>query len=349
MQNKAEFFLFLLLLTCSSCSSIYRFSVDVQEPALITLPVSAQNVLILNNAVAQPQSYGIEQTFDEQPVGSNLDLDTLVWLAINEIATVFNESNFFNTVAFYRNPIRTDTEWASIKILSPEEQSDFYYLEDYDALLTIDRLLFSVKNNVKKVRTGAFFVDSDASVDLRIDGIITCSMYAYGKETPEATFTLSDSLFTKSPVSNDSILLFKHIPEYLLGLFSRQIGNKAATRFIPTWQTEERMLFTGQSSRIKEAVGYARNNRWAGAETIWMAEMEKTTKPEDRAKLAYNLAVVNEMQDKFEPALAWLQQTKEYLRGVSNSEMTELTDKYIAALERRIQNNRLLDLQWGIE
>jgi hypothetical protein len=310
-------------------------------------------VLILNNTVTQPDDHGIEQIFDGQPVEMNLAsvIDSMAWLAIDEISIIFDESNFFNEVAFYREPVRTDSEWLSVKTLSPEDQSDFYYLNDYDALFVIDRLLFSVKEDVKKIQTGAFSIQPTFYVDMRVEATISCSMYIYGEETPVTTFSITDSLFVKSTILNsDSTFFLKEIPEYVMRRLSWQLGNQAATRFIPTWRTEERTLFTGYGSRMKEATGYVNNKRWANAEALWMAELERKTQPADKAKLAYNLAVANEMQDKFEQALTWAKQARDYLTAANqqnNSPEAAIVNNYFSELERRMQNNRLLDLQWG--
>ncbi|MCL1932784.1 MAG: DUF6340 family protein [Candidatus Azobacteroides sp.] len=354
MKNNAEKILLLLLLLCTSCSSIYRFSVDIQEPAPVTLPVSAQNVLILNNAVVQPKGYGIERTFDGQSIPSDylLSLDSLIWPATDEIAAVLNESNFFNTVAIYQKPLRTDSDRFSQPYLSPELQSDFYDSENFDALFVINQLLFSLKEDINKNKVGILSDGLTAFVDLRADGVISCSMYTYGDEKPITTFNISDSLFFKSMVNIDPIVLLKEIPEYVFRELSIELGNQAAKRFIPTWKTSDRTLFTGSNSRMQEAAGYAANHQWTKAEPIWANEFEKKTKPADKAKIAFNLAVANEMQDKFESALEWAQKAKEYLKNANpnnDSKETELTDEYISELERRIQNNQLLDLQWGKE
>jgi len=345
--------LFLLLLTCSSCSSLYKFSIDVQEPAPVTLPVSAQNVLILDNTTVQPKNYGINRAFNGQslPTDYPLSLDSTVWSATDEIAGVLSDSHFFNTIAVYKEPLGLKTEWLSVNALSSEEQSDFYDNENYDALLVIDRLLFSVNENVKKMQSYSYSDQTAGFVDLRIDGVLTCSMYFHGKEKPLTTFSVSDSLFVKSIIEGDSITFFKGIPEYVLHELSRQLGDQAAKRFIPTWNTVERILFTNYSARMQEATGYAANRKWANAESIWNTELEKRTKPLDKAKISFNLAIANEMQDKLDSALEWAQKAKGLLNGKQYDDLqeTDLVNKYISELGRRIQNNRLLDLQWGRE
>jgi len=350
MKNSAGIFLFLLLLTCTSCSSLYRFAIDVQEPAAVTLPVSAQNVLILNNTVKQPINYGIERAFNEKPIREDypLSLDSTVWTAINEIAGVLEESNFFRTVAVYGDSIRTDTEWLSLYGLSPEDQSDFYNMGNYDALLVVNRILFAMNEYV--IQTGISDSEITGLVNLRANGILTCSMYSYGKDKPLTTFTIIDSVFTKSVVDGDSTIFFKEIPEFMLHELSGRLGNQAAQRFTPTWKTVERTVFRGFSARMQEAAGYAANRQWANAESLWTTELEKKTNPVDKAKIAFNLAVANEMQDKLDSAYTWVQKAKEYLENVDqikHSQEIEYTNKYFSNLEQRIQNNRLLDLQWG--
>ena len=327
----------------------------MQEPAQVTLPVSAQNVLILNGAVAQPEEYGIERTFNGQwlPVNYPLSLDSMVWSAIGEIAGVLNDSHFFKNIAVYAKPLRRDTEWLSVFGISPELQSDFYNAENYDALFVIHRLLFAVKENVKKIPE--FFSSPDLMsvfVDLHTEGIITCSMYSHGNEKPLTTFTITDSLIVKSIFDGDSIAFFKEIPEDALHELARELGSQAATRFIPTWKTVDRIIFTGYNARMQEAASYATSRKWENAESLWTIEFGKRTKPVDRAKIAFNLAVANEMQDKLDAAWDWVQKAKEQLENAKeydDSQEMKFTNKYISDLEQRIQNNRLLDLQWGKE
>ena len=354
MKNNVGKILYLLLLICSSCSSTYRFSIEVQEPAMITLPVSAQNVLILNNTVTQPSDHGIERNINGNSISADypLSLDSTVWSAMDEIAVIFDESDFFNTVATYNVPVREDDEWLSMNHLSPELQSNLYDTDNFDALFVIERLFLFLKENVKPINNGAPPSEQTAFIDLRADGVITCSMYVYGNEKPFITFQVSDSLILKTMMYNDSITIFKNIPEYTFNVLSIELGNKVAKCFIPTWKTEKRSLFVNFDSRMQEAAGYAANSKWTDAESIWITEFEKKTKPADKAKIAFNLAVANEMQDRFEPALDWARKAKEYIESVrtkNDSQEIELIDNYIPKIEQRIKSNQLLDLQWGEE
>ena len=334
----------------TSCSSVYRFSIDVQDPAVVTLPVFAQNVLIIDNTVTQPLNYGITQIFNGQPVNTDsLSLDSMVRVAGEEISIVLDESNFFNTIALYNSSLRTDTGWLSRTVLSQEKQSELYEIGDFNTLFVIDRLLFSFKQDVKRLHNNE---SSSMINNIIAEGMITCSVYYLGRENPISTFSISDSLFLRTLDFNDSITVFKKIPEYVLYKLSYILGNLAAKRIIPTWKTVSRMLYVGNNSRMQEAAGYALNNKWAISESIWNDELEKRKKFVDKAKIAFNLAVANEMQDKIGNAFVWAENAIEYLKHVDReknlSEIVE-ADNYLMDLSTRLQNNRLLDVQWGNE
>ena len=352
MKNIAQKVLFLLLIIFSSCSSTYHFSVEVQEPAAITLPVSAQNVLILNNTLTQPIEYGIERKLDGKSISSDypLSLDSAAWSAIDEISYILGKSDFFNTVAVYNQSLRKDNEWLSILQLSTEQKNELFDIGNYNALLVIDRLLISLNQNVTKIKLDVFNSFLSAFVDLRAYGILTCSMYTPENEKQLIRFVVSDSLFAKSTIYTDSTEIFKDIPNYILHELSYNLGSKVANCFIPSWKSVDRFLFISQNPRMREAVSYAANYKWVNAESIWKAQLDKNNKPVENAKIAYNLAVANEMQDKFETALEWILKAKEYMKNVNidnNSQETERIDKYTTELGQRVQNNRLLDLQFG--
>lgn len=42
----------------SSCSGMLYTTIDVLRPAKVSFPVDVNNLLIVNNAASQPQSYG---------------------------------------------------------------------------------------------------------------------------------------------------------------------------------------------------------------------------------------------------------------------------------------------------
>jgi hypothetical protein len=352
-KNVSSLLFVAFLITLCSCGSVKKFAIEIQEPALITLPVSTQNVLILNNTVPQPINYGIEQSLDSKPLeqAPAISLDSAPLVTIQTLSKLMVASDFYNEVSIYKDSIRSDGEWLSVSWL-PKEIQDEFYDENYDALITIDRLLYLIKENVKKPKI-AGDVSEVVFVDARVDAVLTCSIYLYGKDSPYKTISISDSLFFKTSVFNDSAAIFKELPEYLTNELAIFLGEKAATYFIPTWKAVDRMIYTDSRARMKEAYSYATGGqKWAKAESIWQIEFENRSKSIDKAWIALNLAVANEMQDQFESAIGWAEKAKQLFAESNPAQYSnEITfsGQYSLELQKRIQYNRLLNAQWGTE
>jgi hypothetical protein len=350
MKRICLYVIFILLIILNACDSVKKIAIEVQEPAPLTLPVSARNVLILNNAIPQPNNHAVEQLFEGKSVANkySFDLNSTVWLAVETLFDDLSESDFFDEVSVYKKPIREDGEWLTIQPLPEEIQDEFYETEGFDALITIDRLLFRLEENVKKL-TGHNLEDP-IFCDARVDAVISVSYYLRGKQS-ENTFSLSDSVFVKSGFP-DTTVVFREVPDLMIQSASAVLGRQIASRFIPKWKQAERLIFTGLGARAKEAGSYAGAQKWDLAESVWLTELEKKDKILDKARLAANLALANEMQDKFEAALRWAEKAEEYykmedLTKYSNEKV--FVKKYIDELHRRIQNNRLLNVQYGVD
>jgi hypothetical protein len=142
----------------------------------------------------------------------------------------------------------------------------------------------------------------------------------------------------------DTLASFKELPEYLLDDLAYHVGEKITGILIPSWKERQRFLFSGTQARMQEALSFARNGKWNRSETLWMNEYAVKSKPLDKGKLAYNIAVANEMQDRLDSALQWAIVAREHLKAGSAGTTAEI-DQYIQELQERLQDNRLLDLQ----
>jgi tetratricopeptide (TPR) repeat protein len=343
-----------LLLAClwlafGSCETVRKFTIEVQEPASITLPVSAQNVLILNNAITQPAGFGIERELGGIPLTqeSGISFDSLTWTTVNTLADVLAESEFFRKVSVFNDTIRSDDEWLTIVPLSKKLRDVFFETEGYDVLLTIDRQIFQIDESAKKNRTG---FENLFSVDIKGDVATVCSIYLNEREKPLRIFSINDSLFYKNAFVEDSSFVFKKIPEYLLDGLAQTSGKHIAFYFLPMWIQVDRYIFTNSSARMSEANSYAKAQKWLEAESIWKTEYDKKTKPIDQARIALNMAVANEMQDQLHEAIAWAEKALQQLKTTGSSHHSDeksWAKSYIEELNKRIQKNRLLDLQLG--
>jgi hypothetical protein len=346
MKNGIYKVLSFLILTISiSCSSSYQLSIEVLEPASVTLPLQIKRVLVVNNTVGQPNHVGIARIYEEKMIENyELDLDSVSWITVEMLTSRIGKSNFFDNVSFYRKWLRNDTEWMTGIPLSPEIREEIFDIQGFDAIISIDRLLFRLEEEVKNVLPESNNYLS-VFVDNQLEGALTGSVYLYNRETPLSSFTITDSLFHKVHLQADSSSVFKELPESLIDNLAYALSKKLAQHIIPSWRNQERILYTGSNSRMREAFSYTKTGKWDTAEFLWLSEFDKETKNRNKAQIASNIAVANEMQDKLEVALRWAEKAKEYT--ADHSKERTIVDKHISNLQKRIQNNRLLDIQWG--
>jgi hypothetical protein len=353
MKNRiSSILLFGFLIGLSSCGGIKQIAIEIQEPAPITLPVSAQRILVMNNTVPQPVNYGIEQTIDGKSVTEeySLVLDSAVWLVTDALSESLSNAHFFEEVSVYEEPIRTDTEWLAIQTLSEEIKDEFYEMEGFDALITIDRLLFLLNQTAKLTPKEKNISEEKNTCDTRVNAVLTVSFYTYGKKS-KSTFSLSDSVFVALEFQKENLpVTFKRVPYVLINKISQILGDRAASKFIPVWKTVSRFIYTPSDSRLKEAESYANVQRWDVAESLWLEEFEKRTNPFDKARIASNIAVANEIQDKLEVALRWAEKARDYFENTETSKYLSekaLIKDYVAELQQRVQDGQLLDMQLG--
>ena len=349
---KYAFFVGVLLFLLTSCSSVSLFTLEVQKPALITLPLTSRDVVVLNNAVSQPSDQNVIRKYKQQLVENDpIEFDTTSWVAVYTIADILSESDFFDNVEVYTKPIRDDNEFLAQVNLSEEVLSDFFTDLDYDMIVSVDRLVFSIEETANPIAG-----DSDerkikqVMLHMTTHAVISCGVYLKGRTSPLTTFNVRDSLKYSSFLDATPVEIFKSLPESFLEILSVFMAEVAANKLIPSWESADRLLFTSTASRMKEAFNYANTSNWDRSIEIWESLLKEKTKPLDKARLASNLAVGYEVKEKLDESLQWAQQSQAYFKEAGKSASKEEQDwieSYIPQLENRFQDNKLLDIQWG--
>lgn len=350
LKNTVAFVLIAFLL--SACSSVRIFTLEVLEPAPITIPSKFENVIILNNTVVQPSSQSVFLQYQKEAIEDfPLDFDTATWVAIYSAADVLTESGFFENVDIYTKPTRKDNDLLSQKVLEKSVLDDFFLDMDYDAIISVDRMIFSVNQVTKPIDKSESKKLKRTIINNATYGLISCGVYTKDRPTPLTQFSVTDSLIFNSYFEGDSIGIFKTFPESIIRALSVSLAENVANKFIPTWSQVKRLLYNSEESRMREAHSYASSGDWDSALSIWSSLMEETEKPLKKAKLSSNVAVAFEMKDLFEAAKAWAIQSEKYFKkngSPDSSEDMQWIQSYILSLDNRISNNKLLDIQWGV-
>ncbi|MDR2086688.1 MAG: DUF6340 family protein [Dysgonamonadaceae bacterium] len=333
-----------LLLTVTACSGIYPLAIEVLEPAPTALPGKVDHIIVVNNTAPQPNDIGVRRIYNDTLVSNYaLDLDSMSLITVEALCTTIEAAHFFDNISLYRHPVRKDKEWMTGIPLPETFKDELFDVYDFDAVISIDRLLFALEEEVK---TNAIELSGNylsVFVSNKVKAALLCTIYPSEKREPGISFALSDSIVDKNTLVTNALTFLKTLPESLIEELAYRMGEKIASRILPVWTTQERIIYTGSHSRMKEAFSYSRRGKWEQAESLWLDLFDRESRNTGKAKLANNIAIANEMQDKLATAQHWAEKAKEYFPA--DTEEKTWANEYVSLLQQRIQNNRILDMQ----
>ncbi|MDR2804888.1 MAG: DUF6340 family protein [Dysgonamonadaceae bacterium] len=333
---------FICIFLLASCSSLYRFTIEVQQPAPITLPPDVVDIAIVNNSAPQPGDKGVTRIYKGAAISDYpLNLDSAANITTASLAAHLQESSFFNRVLVSPASIRTDENWMGSEPLPDAFKNETFAVHGFDGIVSIDRLLFKLDQEVS----------NNYYLNIHLNSIATCTIYVRDRETPLTSFSISDSLAFSTAIWGDTVDIVKYFPESVIGDLAYSIGKQLSERIIPSWIEKERFLYSGSQARMTEALSFARKSRWKQAEALWTNEYARASQPDGKGKLAANLAVASEMQDQFAAALQWATVAQIHFReaGLPDTSKENIRiEFYVNDLQKRIRDDSLLDLQWGI-
>jgi hypothetical protein len=338
-------FCFLLLLT--SCASTMSMYIEVEKPAVVTLPVTAQNVIIVNNALPQPMGSGMAAPSGKNPGNDSAYIEALNMASWNVMAKTFkylDDSGFFPNVSLYKQFLREDNEWLAIVPLQEAIKKDFFENEDFDLLISIDRLLLKTENQPNKLELG------------RLYALLTFSAYLRDKDRPVVQQTLTDSVTVNySDIYFDGgvpYINYEELATVMIRHSTGRLGERLGKYFAPSWDTAERIYFVKNFTDAKRVIDYVNKEKWREAKAAWTTQYESGKKAADKAKSATNIALACEMRGEFSEAGVWAKEAKAYFQTDSPKKYSKeinYLDGYIKVLQEREKHNAKLNKQYGIE
>jgi len=348
-----------LLLSVTSCGSYTRvMQIDIQQPAKITLPLSAQKVVVVNNAI--PQKLTEETNYKDKSIDSAFvnAFNNAPWTVVSTISSALGRSDFFHEVSYYDIAVRKDNNWLGVIPLEKDIKENLLQSEDFDVIVSVDRLLFHVIDGNKEARNNKNFTKETGRLIFKV--ALNVSIYLNDKEEPlKTTITMDSLLITPENVdyfqyyyfnSSFGSYEFKHIIEMILMSLAGNVAERTALELTPTWKTVDRFLY--ETIDMITASGNFYNKRWTDAESSWKTAFENKTKPHEKARMASNIALVFEMQNKLEEALYWAEKAKTCFVEEKSSKFDKekkYTNEYITSLKKRIEDDKILNVQLGVE
>jgi hypothetical protein len=317
--------------------------IEAYNPSEVTYPESVHKILIVNNALPQPPDAGYEFTFLGQAQDTcTANVDSALFDASRALGVAIAETNFFDDVLFFHEGTRKDNSFLEDIRLSRDVVESVCEETGVDAVISFDRLLFATKKKV------AIFAEGYVTgvIDIVMTGVMRS--YLPGRTNPLVTIMVSDSVsFYEEAYNVELLSALLPSTDEALRIAGSYIGKKVYNAFVPHWETGLRWYFTGIGARWKEATAYTGSEKWDKAAERWQYIYDHTTNSANKAKSAANLALAAEISGDFEKALEWAKISHALFaenKGNENSH-TLKQELYIATLEKRIVNDRKLNLQ----
>jgi hypothetical protein len=318
--------------------------IETYNPSEITYPENIRKILIVNNATPQPADvgyvfnlFGIPQHVDK------VETDSALFDACRALGTAIAGTDFFDDVLFFHE--RTNKDDNSLK-LTPQEVNCLCEETETDAVISFDHLLFDMQKEITA------FTEGYVAGSIRIDVKGIARSYLPGKVSPAITVLASDSIFLQEDAYTlEELTLRLPTPDETLRIAGNYIGSKLYSLFVPHWKNEMRWYFSGNGARWKEATVYAVSGKWENASERWQYIYNSSTRWSEKAKSASNLALASEIAERLEKALEWAKIAHNLFESKKGNDhsYTQMQQLYVNTLEKRILNDKKLNLQFRRE
>lgn len=349
MKKSANILIAILIsILFTSCSNMNYIGIETYNPAEVTFPENVGTVVIVNNAILQPNNFGIDAVLVNKQIDTcTVKLDSALYYATQSLAGNLQDSKYFNKVLIYKEPVRSSGEFYSDEKLTPENVELICSRTGADAVISIDRIMFNTRLFVYPLNYDYLMGDITIKIASEIRS------YLPGRANPLATIHIHDSIHTMfdTEIEQKSNLPIIKLPptEDMANYAAEEIFSKATPNLVPHWNNESRHYFKGLNSRWKEATVCATNEKWNKAAEYWQQIFNKSSGTGTKAKAAFNMALHNELKGNLPQALEWAEKSKTLFekKYKNNNNNKELAQVYVEILTKRIHADNRLNVQTG--
>ena len=293
----------LLLVLCSlyvTAQQQWYFSVDERYPAERQQLQGKQRILVVNNALTQPQDFGHSTILDGENTGNvEIDLSRSVLYCLFATTQSMESTGEFDAVELMDISQNHSTNYYSRTPLTFSQAERLCTDYQADALLTLNQLVLYDVVESFPTDEGTYYAYLQAYAQSHWT-------IHYAGQTREATFTQADTLLWESQLHYTRAQSLSDLPsrqEALLYL-ARELGNRMGSSFAPSWQTTRRYIY--ELPDLQTGLDAFRLQRWNSAINQWLTIVDSKDK-KAAACAAANIAIAYEMLGDYASACDYAQ------------------------------------------
>ena len=293
----------LLLVLCSlyvNAQQQWYFSVDERYPAERTQLQGKQRILVVNNALTQPQEFGHSTILDGENKGNvEIDLSRSVLYCLFATTQSMESTGDFDAVELMDISQNHSTNYYTRTPLTFSQAERLCTDYQADALLTLNQLVLYDIVESFPTDEGTYYAYLQAYAQSHWT-------IHYAGQTREVTFTQADTLLWESQLHYTRTQSLSDLPsrqEALLYL-ARELGNRMGSSFAPSWQTTRRYIY--ELPDLQAGLDAFRLQRWNSAINQWLTIVDSKDK-KAAACAAANIAIAYEMLGDYASACDYAQ------------------------------------------
>ena len=270
-----------------SAQQQWYFSVDERFPAERTQLQNAQRILVVNNALTQPNDFGHTTMMDgENHNHAEIDLSRSLLYCLFSVTQTMESTAEFDAVELMDISQNHSTNYYTRTPLTFAQAERLCADYQADALLTLTQLVLYDVLESFPTEEGAYYAYLQAYAQSHWT-------IHYAGQTREINFTHADTLLWESDLHYNRTQTLSNLPprqEALLYL-ARELGNGVGSSFAPSWQTTRRYIY--DMPTLQGGLDAFRLQRWNSAIQQWLTMVDSKDK-KAAACAAANIAIAYE-------------------------------------------------------
>lgn len=329
----------------SSCASTRPVTINVLQPAPVTLPAYVKNVVVVNRTAPSKKVKivnVINNALDAEGTGLDKEGSKAATTALAD--ELSKNPHIDNTSIVENSNLTTDVPGSFPMPLSWDEVEKYCSESNADALFSLE--VFDTRSKID-------YTANQTTIKTPLGNIPALEQTANMHTSVTTGWRIYDlrSKNILDEIAFSRMLVFhgKGINPLLAAnaLIGRKeavkrVGNIAghdyAFSVVPLWQRVSRDYYTKGSSNFKAATRKARTGNWEGAADLWNEETDNP-KRKIAGRACYNMAIICEINGDLDGAIKWAQKSYEDYNN-------HLALKYVKILNgRKLDNERLKDQQ----
>jgi hypothetical protein len=319
-------------------------NIDVLRPAKITFDAGATNLLIVNNAVTQPQEYGHKnEFFNQSPKNIKQNTDSLPLFCLAALNEDIVNKEFFKNVSIHINSTNKNDDFFLIQPLLPDTVNALCKRYDADVVLSLDR--FKVNDKIAELH----YSDVNSYYMALVARYETQWSVHYPGNNKYTSATFRDTIYWDKESANRREALAS-LPERKDALVdgALYVGQNMIKRLIPYWEKNERYFFSNSNKKMKEGMDSVYAKKWDGAIHIWKSAIPSAGNSL-KAKLANNIAIAYEIKGDIRNALDYAIQSFSFIKSatLTDEKTISFISNYVKQLSKRKSEAELIEKQLG--